>query len=247
MSYVLTRPAGPGWYDTSKVGHVGAGIRRYWNGSQWSVPVPSPAIATLYASVQDVATDEEGICHDPWRVWMVDNGEIVCYHRRRPLVEGVGDVASAARGSGARFNIGKPPLELIPLAVIANAPVSGSAESLPDPIAALGLLGAWQMSGRLDTMTLYATAACLGCPWAEAARVFEYGRAKYAAWNWAKGMPWSVALGSAARHLIAMRDGEANDPESNLPHVGHVMCNLVMLIWYAENYREGDDRFKGTT
>ena len=33
----------------------------------------------------------------------------------------VGDVTSDARGSGARFNDGKPPLDLIPLRILAEA------------------------------------------------------------------------------------------------------------------------------
>lgn len=75
-----------------------------------------------------------------------------------------------------------------------------------------------------------------------AADVFAYGANKYAAWNWAKGMPWSVPYACMMRHLEAWYRGEELDPESGLPHLGHVMCNLVMLTHYAEFYREGDDR-----
>lgn len=74
------------------------------------------------------------------------------------------------------------------------------------------------------------------------ARVWEYGAKKYAAWNWAKGMPWSVPLACALRHLSAWQSGEDLDPESGLPHLAHVMCNLRMLTLYSYTYKEGDDR-----
>lgn len=79
----------------------------------------------------------------------------------------------------------------------------------------------------------------------DCARVFDYGRKKYAAWNWAKGMQWMVPFGCLLRHMYAWARGEDNDPESGLPHLGHAMCNLVMLTTFARTYREGDDRPKG--
>ena len=79
----------------------------------------------------------------------------------------------------------------------------------------------------------------------DCARVFDYGRKKYAAWNWAKGMQWMVVFACLLRHLYAWARGEDNDPESGLPHLGHAMCNLVMLTTFARTYREGDDRPKG--
>lgn len=109
----------------------------------------------------------------------------------------IGDVNSAERGSGARYNDGKVPYELIP-----------------------------------------------GVALEDCARVFDYGRRKYAAWNWAKGMAWMVPFGCLLRHLFAWARGEDNDPESGLPHLGHAMCNLVMLSTFARTYPEGDDRPK---
>lgn len=82
------------------------------------------------------------------------------------------------------------------------------------------------------------------CTLEDEARVWDYGRRKYAAWNWAKGMPWSVPLGCALRHLAAWQRGEDLDPESGLPHLAHAMCNLRMLTLYSRTYTEGDDRPK---
>lgn len=76
----------------------------------------------------------------------------------------------------------------------------------------------------------------------DCADVFSYGANKYAEWNWAKGMKWSVPYACALRHLQAWYEGEDTDPESGLPHLGHVMCNLVMLSHYARHYPEMDDR-----
>lgn len=106
-----------------------------------------------------------------------------------------GDVNSEEKGSGARYDAGKIPHELIP------------------------------------THLLNSTAA-----------VFGYGANKYAAWNWTKGMPWSKPIGCMKRHLAAIERGEDIDPESGLPHIGHLICNALMLEHYYSCYREGDDR-----
>lgn len=107
----------------------------------------------------------------------------------------IGDVNSSEKGSGARFNGGKPDFSLIPLSTLEDE-----------------------------------------------ARVWGYGKQKYAAWNWAKGMAWSVPLACALRHLAAWQRGEDTDPESGLPHLAHVACNIRMLTLYSKTYPEGDDR-----
>lgn len=109
--------------------------------------------------------------------------------------KGIGDVNSDVKGSGARYNTGKPDLSLIPLVTLEDE-----------------------------------------------ARVWEYGKAKYAAWNWAKGMNWSVPYACALRHLSAWQQGEEIDPESGQSHLAHVMCNIRMLMLYSKTYKEGDDR-----
>lgn len=154
----------------------------------------------------------------------------------------VGDVNSSARGSGARYNDGKPDLSLIPLTIIAAS--FDSFEGDPgvvdqDTLASLNLLGLFQTTGNGDY--LRDALSYTRMHWRDAARVFEYGKKKYAAWNWAKGMAWSIPLACAARHALAILEGEETDPESGLPHIGHYMANLVMLAHFVRWYPEGND------
>jgi hypothetical protein len=124
---------------------------------------------------------------------MEDTHEMLTFH---PLQQnGIGNIDSDAKGTGARYNNGKPRLSLIPM------------------------------------VTLY-----------DEARVWEYGQKKYKAWNWAKGMDWSVPFECAMRHMAKWQAGEENDEESGLPHLAHAMCNLRMLTLYSKTFKEGDDR-----
>lgn len=153
----------------------------------------------------------------------------------------VGDVNSDARGSGARYNDGKVPLHLIPLTIIADSFDEKLCSDVQhDAQGALGALGWFQTTGDVrDGLDVALNE--LASYWTAAARVFDYGRKKYAEWNWAKGMAWSIPLACAARHALAILEGEETDPESGLPHVGHLLCNLVMLRTFVTTYPEGND------
>jgi hypothetical protein len=174
----------------------------------------------------------------PWQ-------EVSTYHVMFPA--GIGDVTSTAPGSGARYNAGKPRLDLIPAGIVAGwlgAVRRNRGLRVFDPRDVLEDLHAFQIGDDRTAARVFAVLAALGIreeviP--ECANVFEYGLKKYAAWNWAKGMPWSVPVGCAMRHLVAWHAGEENDPESGLPHRGHVACNLVMLAWYIVHWPEGND------
>jgi hypothetical protein len=174
-----------------------------------------------------------------------------------PTQVGVGDVTSNARGSGARFNAGKPALELIPASIFAEyrrikqkrAPAPFSPSLIDARIFdALRSIEAFQMreTGQDYRECLLDALNALdfdGRIWADCARVFDYGREKYAAWNWAKGMAWGIPIGCALRHIVfGLLVGESIDPESGLPHRGHIACNIVMLLWFMDEYPEGDDR-----
>ncbi len=156
----------------------------------------------------------------------------------------IGDINSAAPGSGARFNDGKAPLELLPIYLVAqyHHSLTGLSQPASRPVLALYALGRFQAGGGIADLHL-ALQHVIGDDWSECAHVFDYGRKKYAEWNWAKGMPWSVPLACAARHLLAIeRDEQAVDPESGRTHFGHAACNIVMLLTYISIYRDGDDR-----
>lgn len=161
----------------------------------------------------------------------------------------VGDVNSPERGSGARYNDGKPDVSLIPLALIANTiplviPEEGTegaanAMEMAKVRMALSYLGNFQTTHNVNSLNT--ALAVLSDYWEDCARVYEYGRAKYAAWNWAKGMQWSIPLACAGRHALAILRGEGVDRESGLRHIGHFMANVVMARTFAETYPEGDD------
>jgi len=155
--------------------------------------------------------------------------------------KGIGDINSDAKGSGARFNTGKNPLELIPLRLIAEQRIRATGGSVSNENRALLALARFQEGGGIDD--LLDAISAIGPAWEECADVFDYGRRKYAEWNWAKGMSWSVPIACAARHLVyGIMDGEENDCESHLPHRGHFLCNIVMLLTFVRTYPEGDDR-----
>ena len=63
--------------------------------------------------------------------------------------------------------------------------------------------------------------------------------------NWKSGMPVTEVWESLQRHLHAWIEGEDNDDESGLSHLGHAMCNLMFLSWIMIFKRETfDDRGK---
>lgn len=78
--------------------------------------------------------------------------------------------------------------------------------------------------------------------WEDCVRVFEYGAKKYEDWNWLKGMKWSTNMASLTRHIMAvLQNNELIDPESNLSHFGHILCNLVMFRYSIDRYPEYND------
>lgn len=75
-------------------------------------------------------------------------------------------------------------------------------------------------------------------------RVLMFGAQKYAPHNWKKGLKVTEIIDSLMRHLVALNDGEDNDPESNLPHIGHILCNAMFLSFMLKNREDLDDRHK---
>jgi hypothetical protein len=63
-------------------------------------------------------------------------------------------------------------------------------------------------------------------------RVLGYGAKKYSENSWQE-LPnfWNRYKGALLRHLIAIDKGELIDPETNIPHIDHVLCNAMFLSW----------------
>lgn len=83
----------------------------------------------------------------------------------------------------------------------------------------------------------------------EVAKVLDFGRTKYSAWNWRGGMAWGRLLGAALRHLFAWQvglvTGESRDPETGLSHLAHAGCCVLFLIEYELFGLGVDDRVAG--
>lgn len=154
----------------------------------------------------------------------------------------VGDITSTAKGSGARYNNGKPDYSLLVISDIvplfsANSGLSPHYDMVVDVIVKLGVF-----QQTHDSLYLNHIIEMLGKEAIEeSTHVFTYGANKYAAWNWIKGMNWSVPLACAVRHSLKILEGEEIDEESGRKHLGHIVCNVFMLIHYNKYYKEGND------
>lgn len=76
------------------------------------------------------------------------------------------------------------------------------------------------------------------------AKVLSVGAAKYERNNWRKGMNWDRLINATLRHILAFNDGQDLDPETNLNHLSHAMCNLMMLVEYYYKGLGVDTRYK---
>lgn len=76
--------------------------------------------------------------------------------------------------------------------------------------------------------------------------VFNFGTKKYAPHNYRKGYDWSLSYDALQRHLAAWWDGEENDRESGLSHLGHAGFHIIALIVFSKGtqYKKFDDRYK---
>lgn len=180
-------------------------------------------------------------------VLLVNSGTAFDFNSPYGAAPQVGDINSDARGSGARFNAGKTKLEYVPMRVLLDVYKGCVTEQLfcvatsvadfeeGDDLCAKEALSRLLQDGFLaDTCAQFHLGATL----------------KYKAWNWAKGMSWSVPLACTKRHWLALARGEkvdiwydeAGKEIARGTHWGAIGCNLVMLVHYVRYYREGDDR-----
>jgi len=159
---------------------------------------------------------------------------------QQPNLPAVGDIDSNKMGTGARYNGGKWRADLLP------TQVSSWFMCRDEPAKAMQELGRFQMTGDVEhlrslMLALYSEDAIFVRMLSDAAAVLAYGAHKYKAWNWAKGMPWSVCVGCIVRHLHQMDLGKETDHESGCSHRGHVACNVLFLMHYNLYYPQGND------
>lgn len=74
-------------------------------------------------------------------------------------------------------------------------------------------------------------------------QVLMFGAEKYDDHNWKKGLKFTEVTESLQRHLNAFIEGEDNDPESKLSHVGHILCNAMFLSYMSIFRKDMDDRY----
>ena len=79
----------------------------------------------------------------------------------------------------------------------------------------------WERLTRLDLVPPEAVMA-LG-------RVLTYGAEKYAPNSW-RGVEPERYVAALLRHLMAYQMGETHDPESEMPHMWHVLTNAAFLV-----------------
>lgn len=73
--------------------------------------------------------------------------------------------------------------------------------------------------------------------------VMRLGAKKYGAFNFRDSdVPASIYVDAAMRHLMSWWDGEDNDPESGVSHLGHVMACAAIVIEAKALGRLIDDR-----
>lgn len=79
----------------------------------------------------------------------------------------------------------------------------------------------------------------------EEAGVWTFGKQKYSAFNWHKGINFSRILGAIQRHAALLKAGIDFDHETNRHHAAAIRCGCAMLIQFtAEGRTELDDRIK---
>ena len=76
------------------------------------------------------------------------------------------------------------------------------------------------------------------------AAVLGFGKKKYAAHNWRKGIVQSRLMDAALRHITSYMEGEDFDQESGLSHLDHASCCLMFARELLITHPHLDDRYK---
>lgn len=102
-----------------------------------------------------------------------------------------------------------------------------------------------KLQGRKDDsskpdLSLFSTRWLLGV-----GQVLTFGKRKYAAHNWRRGIQISRLMAAALRHILAFNDGQDLDPETGCSHLDHASCCLMFARELIETKRKQvDDRYK---
>jgi len=172
----------------------------------------------------------------------------------------VGDVNSKEMGTGARANGGKPRWELMPISQIARLVQYIDQADKFVPLAndeqMLTQIGGFQ-AGEVSAFDLLLMSVFYNWKKVEESldrevsmleslenviKVWEFGLFKYAPFNWATGMNWSVCIACMVRHTKDHIEGRVTDAESKELHSAHVVCNAMMLLHFDTYWKQGDDR-----
>ena len=74
-------------------------------------------------------------------------------------------------------------------------------------------------------------------------RVLMFGAEKYDNHNWKKGLKYTEICESLQRHLNSFLEGEDDDKESKISHIGHILCNAMFLSYMSLFRKDLDDRY----
>jgi hypothetical protein len=67
-------------------------------------------------------------------------------------------------------------------------------------------------------------------------KVLQFGAKKYTAGGWMHVHDARRRYkNAAARHIMAMLDGEWLDTDSGMPHAAHAACNCLFLLWFGDD------------
>lgn len=75
-------------------------------------------------------------------------------------------------------------------------------------------------------------------------KVLTFGAKKYSADNWRNGIEYTRLIGAIKRHLSSIEQGEDIDPESGLPHIDHIGCEVMFLSNFMKTRPDLDNRWK---
>lgn len=168
------------------------------------------------------------------------------------------EIEGDVKGGGTRDNKGKLRWSLFPFSVFEgwnHKKLRGfsdkiyTREGIEDSLQNILEGGTNPLELLLQTLSLYVNKDVdylhtIQLPLEDCIRVLEFGCKKYSAHNWKKGLKVTESLDSFTRHFRAYCSGEELDPESGLPHIGHMLCNAMFATWMVQNKPEFDDRYK---